>query len=97
MTLEIDNLVAWERNDGKIIMSVNDVKRGAKLLRAVTPELTQKESRRKYSDKLREADGWLEAARRDAKRGDYKSSYQAVLCACAALDLACQYDTDPRA
>ena len=54
-----------------------------------------KQNRRKYSDKLRDADGWLDLARRDAKRGDYKSSYQAVLCACAALDLACQYDTGP--
>ena len=56
-----------------------------------------KQNRRKYSDKLREADGWLEAARKDAKQGDYKQSYQMVLCACAALDLACQYDTEPRA
>lgn len=57
---------------------------------------TLKQNRRKYSDKLREADGWLEAARKDAKSGDYKASYQMVLCACAALDLACQYDTVPR-
>ena len=56
-----------------------------------------KQNRRKYSEKLREADGWLEAARKDAKQGDYKQSYQMVLCACAALDLACQYDTEPRA
>ena len=54
-----------------------------------------KQSRRKYSDKLRDADGWLDLARKDAKRGDYKSSYQAVLCACAALDLALQYNTGP--
>ncbi len=55
-----------------------------------------KQNRRQYSDKLRDADGWLDLARKDAKRGDYKSSYQAVQCACAALDLACQYDTEPR-
>ena len=54
-----------------------------------------KQNRRKYSDKLRDADGWLDLARKDAKRGDYKSSYQAVLCACAALDLALQYNTGP--
>ena len=95
MTSEIDNAVAWNTREGKIIM-VNDTKRGRAILRAATPAMTQKESRRKYSDKLRDADGWLDLARKDAKRGDYKSSYQAVLCACAALDLACQYDTEPR-
>jgi len=61
------------------------------------PPLTLKQSRRKWSDKLRDADGWLQEARKEAKRGDYKSSYQMVLCACAALDLACQYETEPRA
>ena len=55
-----------------------------------------KKSRRKYSDKLRDADGWLDLARKDAKRGDYKASREAMQCARAALDLACQYDTGPR-
>lgn len=56
-----------------------------------------KQSRRKYSDKLRDAHGWLELARKDAKRGDYKASQQAVECARSALEIACQYDTGPRA
>ncbi len=56
-----------------------------------------KQSRRNYSDKLRDAHGWLELARKDAKRGDYKASKQAVECARSALGLACQCDTEPRA
>ena len=54
-----------------------------------------KQSRRKYSDKLRDANGWLDLARKDAKRGDYKASREAVQCARAALDLALQYNTGP--
>ena len=54
---------------------------------------TLKSNRRNWSDKLRDAEGWLEMARKDAKAGDYESSYQMAMCACAALDLACQYET----
>ena len=49
-------------------------------------------NRRKFSAFIRDADGWLELARKDAKRGDYKKAQEAVLCACFALDNAMQYE-----
>ena len=92
--LRIDNLVAWKREDGQIIMSVNDTKRGAALIRKATPTLPLQQRRRKWSDKLREAEWWIASARKSAKSGDYKASHSDVMMACFLLDNACQYDTE---
>ena len=53
-------------------------------------------NRRKFSDAIRDADGWLEQARKDVRKRDYKSAREMVLCACFALDNAMQYETEPQ-
>jgi hypothetical protein len=60
------------------------------------PPLPLQQSRRKFSDAIRDADGWLEQARKDVKKRDYKGAREMVLCACFALDNAMQYETEPR-
>ena len=55
-----------------------------------------KQNRRKWSDKLREAEWWVAQARKSAKSGDYKASRSDALMACALMDEACQYDTEPK-
>lgn len=55
-----------------------------------------KQSRRKWSDKLREAAWWIEKSRESAKSGDYKASRSDALMACALMDEACQIETEPQ-
>ena len=91
VSLEIDSMVSWDRDDGQTIVVVNDTKRGAAILRAVTPAIADKERRRKWSAALADADGWLQLARKDAKRRDYEASRQAVDCVIRALEKAMLY------
>ena len=70
---------------------IDDTERAKAFLRAITPPLEQTERRRKWSAALADADGWLQLARKDCRKRDYKASKQAVLCACSALDKAMLY------
>ncbi len=52
------------------------------------------ERRRRWSDKLRDAEWWIAEARKKAKARDYAESRKHVQMACFLLDDACQYDTE---
>ena len=51
-----------------------------------------KQRRARYSAALRDADQWLDLARQQAKKRDYKRSRDAMLSACFALDAAASFD-----
>lgn len=90
--MEIENLIVCERANGERAMSINDPKRGAQFLRSITPPLPQMERRRKWSAALRDADGWLQLARKHCQRRDYEASREAAVCAARSLDAATLYE-----
>ena len=70
---------------------INDTERAKAFLRSITPPLPETERRRKWSAALADADGWLQLARKDCRKRDYKASREAVLCAASALEKAMLY------
>lgn len=91
-TDEIDSMVMHGEN----IMSVNDTKRGAAILKAATPPHSPTRSRRKFSEMLTDAEWWIAEARKMVRKRDYAEARSHVLMACALLDNAMQYEVVER-
>ena len=53
-----------------------------------------KQSRRRWTEGLGEAQWWLAEAIKSARGGDYKKSRSETMMACHLLDNACQFETE---
>ena len=92
MNSTVDNFVTWRGEDGQACMSVNDRERAAAILVAATPPLTLTERRRKWSAAIAAADRWLQLAKKDCKRRDYRASADSAKGAVRALEKAMLYE-----